>query len=255
MKEIRFDGADTLTAAFAARHDGVCACRVFSRRQVVFYILLAAGWLLLLKYRWDIFVLLTTLILSFWYFCAAFFRCGAAVLALKGRDDGAVSSGELAALDKEELPVYTILAPLYHEANIAGKLLHAIDQLDYPRKKLDVKLLLEADDTETLEAIRRAGVPDYCEVIIVPDTLPRTKPRACNYGLAAARGEYCVIFDAEDRPDPDQLKKALAVFRRPGSEKLACVQAKLNYFNATYNWLTRFFTVVFYHNSLSRSSR
>ncbi len=243
MKEIRFDGADTLTAAFAARHDGVCACRVFSRRQVVFYILLAAGWLLLLKYRWDIFVLLTTLILSFWYFCAAFFRCGAAVLALKGRDDGAVSSGELAALDKEELPVYTILAPLYHEANIAGKLLHAIDQLDYPRKKLDVKLLLEADDTETLEAIRRAGVPDYCEVIIVPDTLPRTKPRACNYGLAAARGEYCVIFDAEDRPDPDQLKKALAVFRRPGSEKLACVQAKLNYFNATYNWLTRFFTV------------
>ena len=60
---------------------------------------------------------------------------------------------------------------------------------------------------------------------------PQTKPKACNVGLFFARGEFLVIYDAEDRPEPDQLKKAVIAFRR-GGDRLVCVQAALNYWNA-----------------------
>lgn len=60
--------------------------------------------------------------------------------------------------------------------------------------------------------------------------------------LRFARGEYLVIFDAEDQPEPDQLKKVVVAFRK-ASPNTACIQCRLNYFNANENWLTRMFTL------------
>lgn len=88
----------------------------------------------------------------------------------------------------------------------------------------------------------RADPPSNFHVVIVPDGQPRTKPRACNVGLRFARGEYLVIFDAEDIPEPDQLKKAVTAFRR-SDEKTVVLQASLNYYNSTENVLTRMFTL------------
>jgi cellulose synthase/poly-beta-1,6-N-acetylglucosamine synthase-like glycosyltransferase len=147
--------------------------------------------------------------------------------------------------DHADLPVYTILCPLYREANTVGQFLQGMAKLDYPFDKLDIRLLLEEDDLETQAAARaareRLGNCTEVQLIIVPNAPPKTKPKACNYGLQGARGEYVVIFDAEDIPEPDQLKKALAAFRRLPNDT-GCVQAKLNYFNPTQNLLTRFFT-------------
>jgi cellulose synthase/poly-beta-1,6-N-acetylglucosamine synthase-like glycosyltransferase len=84
--------------------------------------------------------------------------------------------------------------------------------------------------------------PHYIRFIYIPDSKPKTKPKACNYGLAFAQGEYLTIYDAEDIPDPDQLKKAILAFRH-GSPDLVCVQAALNYFNRDENFLTRMFTL------------
>ena len=61
-----------------------------------------------------------------------------------------------------------------------------------------MKLLLEADDTETLDAIKDYKLAPYFEVVVVPAEGQRTKPKACNYGLLFARGEYTVIYDAVD---------------------------------------------------------
>jgi cellulose synthase/poly-beta-1,6-N-acetylglucosamine synthase-like glycosyltransferase len=102
---------------------------------------------------------------------------------------------------------------------------------DYPAARLDIKFVVEEDDRETLNAANAAAVDGFLEVIVVPPGQPRTKPRACNYALQFARGEFLVIFDAEDRPEPDQLNKALRVFRQSGDD-LACLQARLNFFNA-----------------------
>jgi glycosyltransferase XagB len=162
-------------------------------------------------------------------------------LSLSGTREAPVSAAEIAALDDRDLPIYTILVPVYREAEVLPILARAIDQLDYPKSKLDVRILLEEDDTETIQAARDANLPSHIRPVIVPSGKPRGKPRACNYGLIHARGEHVVIFDAEDIPEPDQLKKAVVTFRK-GGERLACVQAKLNYFNADQNLLTRWFT-------------
>ena len=152
-----------------------------------------------------------------------------------------VSDDEVTALDESSLPIYTILVPLYKEVSVIPILVRAIARLDYPQTKLDVQLLLEEDDGETIEAARNADLPAHIRIVVVPDGKPKGKPKACNYGLLHARGEYVVIYDAEDVPDPDQLKKAIVAFQKSPPD-LACVQAKLNYYNQDQNLLTRWFT-------------
>lgn len=160
-------------------------------------------------------------------------------LILGGRGQSGTSPARVA---DAALPVYTILVPLYREANMLAPLLRALARLDYPAAKLDIKLILEEADTETLAVARSLELPGAVELVLVPELHPRTKPKALNYALPLARGEYLVIYDAEDRPEPDQLRKALAAFRA-GAPNLACLQARLALYNACDNWLTRQFTI------------
>ncbi|MDY4294473.1 MULTISPECIES: glycosyltransferase family 2 protein [unclassified Xanthomonas] len=167
------------------------------------------------------------------------------VLAWRGarrRIDIKVSDEEVAALGDEELPVYTVLVPMYKEPDVLPILANALRRLDYPTSKLDVKLVLEADDTETIEAAKALGLEAFFEIIRVPPSQPKTKPKACNYALRFARGQMLTIYDAEDKPEPDQLKRVVAAFRKSPAD-VACIQARLNYYNADENWLTRMFTL------------
>lgn len=140
------------------------------------------------------------------------------------------------------LPVYTVLAPLYREDRAVPGLVAALRALDYPAAKLDIKLIVEADDAATVAAAEAHGACGPFEVVRVPPGNPRTKPKACNYALALARGALCVIYDAEDRPEPDQLRQAAARFAASTPE-VACLQARLTAYNARENWITRMFTL------------
>ena len=149
---------------------------------------------------------------------------------------------EARALRDDELPVFTVLVPMYKEPAMLPMLAQALRDLDYPLGKLDIKLVLEAGDRETIEVASKLGLEGMFEIIRVPPSLPQTKPKACNFALQFARGEYLVIYDAEDRPEPDQLRKVIATFRK-SSPNTACLQCSLSYFNAGENWLTRMFTL------------
>ncbi|MGQ9732993.1 MAG: glycosyltransferase [Candidatus Zipacnadales bacterium] len=148
---------------------------------------------------------------------------------------------DLAAVSDADLPSYTILIPLYHEAEVLNRLVRGLQLIDYPVDKLDIQLLLEEDDTETIQAAQSMDLPPQIRCIIVPDGLPKGKPRACNYGLALSQADLLVIYDAEDRPEPDQLRKAAAAFRHVPDD-VVCIQARLNYYNQRQNLLTRWFT-------------
>ncbi len=185
------------------------------------------------------FILLMGMVIAL-YAAVVLFRTRVMVVGAKSEDLIKVAPRELATLT--DLPTYTILCPLYREAGVLPQLVQACSELDYPASKLDIKLLLEEDDLETIAIVEETSLPPNFEVVRVPAEGPRTKPKACNYGLLFARGEYCVIYDAEDIPDPDQLKKAIAVFRRSG-EEIGCVQAKLNYYNPRQNIITRWFSL------------
>ena len=152
-----------------------------------------------------------------------------------------VSRDEIEALDGASLPRYTILVPLFHEAQVFESLIEGLSRLDYPKDKLQIILLLEQTDAETIEACRRAHLSKPFGAIVVRDSYPRTKPKACDVGLTRATGEYLVIYDAEDRPEPDQLKKAIVAFRKAEND-VVCIQAKLNFYNKDQNLLSKWFT-------------
>ncbi len=153
-----------------------------------------------------------------------------------------VNKAEVKALQENTLPIYTILLPVYKEDKLIRKLIWNLRSLDYPRGKLDVKLLIEEDDDKTLNAVRNLDFPANFETIVVPFHMPKTKPKACNYGLHFCRGEYLAIYDAEDVPDSDQLKKCVVLFRKLPPE-FVVLQGALNYFNKNENMLTRMFTL------------
>ena len=149
-----------------------------------------------------------------------------------------VSAEEISQI--KEWPRYIILLPLFHEAEILPHLVQSLLQLDYPTEKLDIRLLIEEDDQETLSAAQGLALPPHFHIIPIPYSLPRTKPKACNVALMQGEADFLVIYDAEDRPEPDQLKKAVCAFAKE-SQKTVCIQAKLDYENASTNLLTSCF--------------
>jgi len=175
-------------------------------------------------------------------FCTFAFRTGLCWISSSGNEGVVIEEEEVTALRDAELPEYTVLVPMYKEPEVLPILAAALRKMDYPRSKLDIKLVLEEGDLETIAAAKAQAMDATIEIVRVPYSEPRTKPKACNYALLLARGKYLTIYDAEDKPEPDQLKKAVLAFRKLG-QKTACVQAHLNYFNAKENWLTRMFTL------------
>lgn len=175
-------------------------------------------------------------------FVFVLFHFVVAMAGARHEDYQAIHDEEVKRLQDEELPIYTVLVPVYREARVIPQLIENLRQIDYPKSKLDILLLIEEDDEETLTAAKAARPPETVTFVLVPNGPPKTKPKACNVGLLFARGEYLTIYDAEDRPDPDQLKKAVLAFRK-GPPELVCVQATLNYYNAYENILTRLFTL------------
>ncbi len=140
------------------------------------------------------------------------------------------------------LPRYTVMVALYHEAEVAAQLIESLRRIEWPRSLLDIKLVCEADDRETIDALRALRLEPHFEIVEVPDFGPRTKPKALTYALAAARGEFVAVYDAEDRPHPQQLREAYRHFRNV-PKRIACLQAPLIISNARDSWISANFSM------------
>lgn len=199
-------------------------------------VLLAASFV----YDWHLTIVVLVAALTILYFCNLLFDLLLIYRSYFHYTEVRVSQKQLAS--RQDWPKYTVFCPLYKEVAVLPQFIAAMRKLDYPADKLEVMLLLEADDTETIKAAQRMDLPAFLQIVVVPHSMPKTKPKACNYGLRYATGEYAVIYDAEDIPDPEQLKKAVIAFAE-STERVGCVQAKLNYYNWDQNILTRLFTL------------
>lgn len=145
-------------------------------------------------------------------------------------------------LQMSELPLYSVLVPVFRETGVLNQLLHALSRLNYPKSKLDIKIIVEEGDLAMHRVLSEFKLPNYFEVVVVPAGKPQTKPRALNYALQFARGELLTIYDAEDIPEPMQLIKAAEHFAA-SPKTLVCLQAELAFYNPNENWLTRQFTI------------
>lgn len=148
-----------------------------------------------------------------------------------------------------DLPPYSVLVAVYDEAVVVPQLVRELLALDYPADLLDIQILTEECDVETRAALKQCTLPDHIAVITVPNGHPRTKPKALNFDLPLTRGRFVAVFDAEDRPDPDQLRRAVAAYRaydarkvsRPSMRPLGCLQAALHVTNKRDGFLARHF--------------
>jgi glycosyltransferase XagB len=145
-------------------------------------------------------------------------------------------------IDDRRLPFYSIVVALHREARVVRQLIGALAALDYPRAKLDIKLVIEHDDHATGRAIEALQLPANYETIVAPKGWPKTKPRALNIALPQLRGDFAVVYDAEDIPAPGQLREAAERFAR-APRMLACLQARLAIDNSEDSWLTRLFAI------------
>ncbi|NTT86060.1 glycosyltransferase [Tabrizicola fusiformis] len=140
------------------------------------------------------------------------------------------------------LPIVSVMVALYRESDIAARLVERLGELDYPRELLDVLLVVEAEDDMTRAALARETLPPWMRVVAVPDGTVRTKPRALNFALDHCRGPIVGVYDAEDAPEPAQIRKVVEHFARRGPD-VACLQGRLDFYNPRKNWLARCFTV------------
>jgi cellulose synthase/poly-beta-1,6-N-acetylglucosamine synthase-like glycosyltransferase len=180
-------------------------------------------------------------LLSLAFLLAILIRLAAAAHLIQGGPGWVLTS--CCAPDDPTLPIYTVLVPVYREERVLPALVAALTRLEYPAGKLDIKIIVESGDDATIAAAQAIDLGAFgIDLIIAPKGGPQTKPKALNYALNFATGEYLVIYDAEDKPDPDQLLKAVARFRRAPPE-LACLQAALIFHNYRENWLAKQFAI------------
>lgn len=189
--------------------------------------------------NWHATITLLIAVLTFLYFSDLLFNFFLIFRSFSKSPEIQITDEEI--VKNTEWPTYTIFCPLYKEWQVLPQFVTAMSRLDYPKDKLQVLLLLEEDDKETVKRARAYKLPAYFQVIVVPHSMPKTKPKALNYGLTYATGEYTVVYDAEDIPDHKQLRKAVLAFKN-ADERTVCIQAKLNFYNPHQNILTRVFT-------------
>ncbi|MFM2330690.1 MAG: hypothetical protein RLZZ26_197 [Candidatus Parcubacteria bacterium] len=206
------------------------------------YLGVIAGFLAFAFYlNWQVTAIVIFALLTVLYFFDLLFGAFIVFRSYKSLPEISIGWQELALLPDAECPSYTIFCPLYKEWQVVPQFVEAMQKLDYPHEKLQILFLLEENDVETIERISASSLPPHFQIVVVPHSKPKTKPKAMNYGLNYATGEYIVIYDAEDVPESDQLKKAVIAFKKV-DQNVACIQAKLNFYNPRQNILTRLFT-------------
>lgn len=237
-KGFRYKGAEFIHHADLGHEE--TALKRFGGKQIEYIAGFTVLYILLLLLNWHATLVLTLGLLTFLYFADLMFNLYMIFRSFKHNPEIKISDEEVDA-DTRVWPKYTVFCPLYKEWQVIPQFVKAMSQLDYPKDRLQIMLLLEENDPESIAKAAEFDLPDYFDVIVVPHSMPKTKPKALNYGLNKATGEYIVIYDAEDVPDVRQLKKAVMAFERAG-ENTICVQAKLNFYNPHQNILTRVFT-------------
>src|SRR6266849_9544331 len=240
LRTVTVNGQEFRT--FAPFRHALSAYKTLTRKQAVVLSIIMLGCVSGLLFFDIKLVIAIIAMITLLYFSSLLLDFLLAMRALNQSSDEQIDDAIVHALVDADWPRYTILCPLYREAEVVPQFVKAMQALDYPADKLQILFLTEEDDAETRKAIEAMHLPQHFSIVTVPDGQPRTKPRACNFGLLQATGDYVVIYDAEDVPDPLQLKKAVLTFANHDSD-VACVQAKLNYYNTKQNLLTRWFTV------------
>lgn len=134
----------------------------------------------------------------------------------------------------------TLLLAARDEAGYVEQLLDAIERLDYPRDRLSVVLVDDGSNDETGDILARWAEGRPGATVL---RLPRRcgKPVALNRGLLVAPpSDLVAICDADQKPQPDSLRRVVAEF---ADETVGAAGAYLRPVNANAGVVARYAAV------------
>ncbi|OUD10417.1 hypothetical protein BVC71_02625 [Marivivens niveibacter] len=231
------NGVTELRLAAETKVSADQSCRDWNTRRAGLIVGMCAVLIAILLMIWPVWTTFAVIAFPIFWTCV---NTALKALTLLGKPPDYLPSAPIKL--PEKLPIVTIMLPMYRESEIATRLIDRVSALDYPPELLDVCLLLEEDDHMTRLALKSANLPRFMRAIVVPHGALKTKPRAMNYGLNFARGSIIGIYDAEDAPETDQIKRVVSTFAQCSS-RVACLQGRLDFYNARTNWMSRCFTM------------
>ena len=161
------------------------------------------------------------------------------LFSYKKAQNNKLSLHSLDTSDLSKVPYVTVQLPVFNELYVMERLLSCINQLDYPREKLEVQVLDDSTDESvelTAKLVKELQKKGLDIVQIRRDDRVGFKAGALKEGLKKAKGEFIAIFDADFLPKTDWLLKTVAQFDTP---KIGVVQTRWEHINHDYSILTQ----------------
>jgi len=146
------------------------------------------------------------------------------------------------------LPFFSLIVPMKDEGRVAERILGALVRLDYPSDKYEVLVIEDGSVDETHDVCREYEGMCPGRIRVFHRESQPGKPSALNYALQFARGDVIGVFDADNLPEADVLRRAAEHFR---SGEVVALQGLLSSINADQNMLTKF---IHYENILQYSA-
>ncbi len=130
---------------------------------------------------------------------------------------------------------FTAILPARHEQGVIGETVRRVWEANYPKDLLEVVVVCEQSDTETIEEAQRAvaeiGHPN-ARVLTFTDG-PINKPHGLNVALRQTSHQVVTIFDAEDDVHPDIFQIVNTIMERDGAR---IVQAGVQLMDFQSSW-------------------
>lgn len=152
-------------------------------------------------------------------------------------------------------PTLDVFIPCHNEGVVMKDTLEAMAKLQYPGNMQIYVLNDQSTDETGPIAEEFASLYHHIHHIVVPDSDdPKGKSRVLNHGLSISNGEYFIVYDADNQPNPDAAVRLVEIALQ--TDNAVGAVGTVRTLNANYNLLTRFIAIEFQvHQLLMQSGR
>ncbi len=146
-------------------------------------------------------------------------------------------------IELAEYPMVSILIPAHNEEAVIGRTIDAMARLIYPKGKLEIIVVDDGskDRTPHILAEKCLRYPQLQVLTLETFNGGKGKATALNNGLEICKGEYIVVYDADNTPERRAVLYLVGAIVR--DEKLGAVVGKFRTRNKKVNLLTRFINI------------
>jgi len=119
-------------------------------------------------------------------------------------------------IDHKELPVISIVIPIYKSYKTVGKVFETISKLYYPKNRIELIFVYYPTEDNTIDIIR-SFQENYGKMFYGIKIIERSDKRANvarNIGIKSSSGEYIFLLNDDVLLDPFTLRNALEVFKK-----------------------------------------